>query len=271
GGADGTLGDSRIGPWIRLALLAMTTATAVMDEVPMDMAPNSFDDRYWGCRDKMTAGCRDYGHELQQNSLFAQAWPQQWQRRVPCALSFLGPGHRHHGLHGANVIVQGVSHAVREAGILLDTETNFQLQSSAFPADTPWPPGTLGSAWPDGPVGQFTSTSLSKTVSEGYGTDTFFRCTCGWYTALLSPGQEVLIPPFETFDVTEMAGAGLALVLHLIVSIVCAWFKDRCQPRKEGPLGVVNMTPLSLSNYNFENHGLVRRRYGNINHSPLPE
>uniref|UniRef100_A0A8C5U7M7 NAD(P)(+)--arginine ADP-ribosyltransferase n=1 Tax=Malurus cyaneus samueli TaxID=2593467 RepID=A0A8C5U7M7_9PASS len=191
-----------LGSW-GLALLAMTTATAVMDEVPMDMAPNSFDDRYWGCRDKMTAGCRDYGHELQQNSLFAQAWPQQWQRRVPCALSFLGPGHRHHGLHGANVIVQGVSHAVREAGILLDTETNFQLQSSAFPWQT-----VRGSAWPDGPVGQFTSTSLSKTVSEGYGTDTFFRCTCGWYTALLSPGQEVLIPPFETFDVTEVIRIG---------------------------------------------------------------
>ncbi|XP_057243989.1 NAD(P)(+)--arginine ADP-ribosyltransferase 2-like [Malurus melanocephalus] len=68
-----------------LALLAMSMATVAIEVVPMDMAPNAFDDRYQGCRDKMAAMLPVLKSvEFQQNSLFAPAWAQataEWQNR----------------------------------------------------------------------------------------------------------------------------------------------------------------------------------------------
>ena len=68
---------------LTLALLAMSKATfAIM--VPLDMAPDSFDDQYQGCGDAMKAQLPSLKHsEFQNNSQFAELWPlarAMWQR-----------------------------------------------------------------------------------------------------------------------------------------------------------------------------------------------
>ncbi|RLV71475.1 hypothetical protein DV515_00017411 [Chloebia gouldiae] len=68
-----------------LALLAMTVATVATTVVPLDMARDSFDDQYRGCRQAMAlavpALCK---FEYQKNPLFAQTWAKadaEWRTR----------------------------------------------------------------------------------------------------------------------------------------------------------------------------------------------
>ncbi|NXR52538.1 NARE ribosyltransferase, partial [Hippolais icterina] len=68
-----------------LALLAMAVvATATIEVVPLDMARDSFDDQYRGCGPAMTAALPALNRsEFQQNPLFAEAWQKAaalWQR-----------------------------------------------------------------------------------------------------------------------------------------------------------------------------------------------
>ncbi|NXB67648.1 NARE ribosyltransferase, partial [Struthidea cinerea] len=68
-----------------LALLAMTVATTAIEVVPLDMAPDAFDDQYRGCGRAMAAALPALNRsELQQNPLFAQGWAEataEWRRR----------------------------------------------------------------------------------------------------------------------------------------------------------------------------------------------
>ncbi|NWU03547.1 NRT2 ribosyltransferase, partial [Urocynchramus pylzowi] len=68
--------------------------------------------------------------------------------------------------------------------------------------------------------GRFASSSLDKTVSQGYGTDTMFKVhTCfGVDIQKFSYKQsekEVLIPPFETFEVIDVKTEGSTLNIGL--------------------------------------------------------
>ncbi|NXO78647.1 NARE ribosyltransferase, partial [Sitta europaea] len=68
-----------------LALLAMAVATVVVNVVTLDMEWNSFDDQYLGCVPAMTEALPALNRsELQQNPVFAQAWAEavaEWQNR----------------------------------------------------------------------------------------------------------------------------------------------------------------------------------------------
>ncbi|CAN8176904.1 unnamed protein product [Coccothraustes coccothraustes] len=68
-----------------LALLTRIVATAAIKEVPLDMAHNSFDDRYLNCGPAMTEALPALNvSEFQENPLFAQAWLKataEWQKR----------------------------------------------------------------------------------------------------------------------------------------------------------------------------------------------
>uniref|UniRef100_A0A8C5NNU7 NAD(P)(+)--arginine ADP-ribosyltransferase n=1 Tax=Junco hyemalis TaxID=40217 RepID=A0A8C5NNU7_JUNHY len=73
-----------------LALLAMamaTTAVTTVNVIPLDMAPDSFDDQYQGCGPAMKAALLTLsGSEFQQNKEFAEVWVKaaaKWQSRGP--------------------------------------------------------------------------------------------------------------------------------------------------------------------------------------------
>ncbi|KAL9870257.1 erythroblast NAD(P)(+)--arginine ADP-ribosyltransferase-like [Geothlypis trichas] len=70
-----------------LALLAMAMATTAVDVIPLDMAPDSFDDQYRGCGPAMKAALPALNHsEFEQNKEFAEVWVKaeaEWQRLGP--------------------------------------------------------------------------------------------------------------------------------------------------------------------------------------------
>ncbi|KAF4794473.1 hypothetical protein TURU_101827 [Turdus rufiventris] len=60
---------------LTLALLAMTVATRTIEEKPLDMAPDSFDDQYQGCGPAMKAELPALNRsDLQKNCLLAKVW-----------------------------------------------------------------------------------------------------------------------------------------------------------------------------------------------------
>ncbi|RMB90889.1 hypothetical protein DUI87_32722 [Hirundo rustica rustica] len=150
-----------------LALLAMTVATAAIDEEWMDMAPNSFDDQYRDCGPAMTAVFPALNRsEFQDNPVFAQAWLKavaEWQRKgVPCVPSvILSPGHRCHGL-------------LNEALVKLREDQNAQCRNVFRGVHDICFMARRGQRVR---FGHFTSTSLSRKVAEDYGTDTVFQVT----------------------------------------------------------------------------------------------
>ncbi|XP_057245560.1 NAD(P)(+)--arginine ADP-ribosyltransferase 2-like, partial [Malurus melanocephalus] len=100
----------------------MSMAILAIDVVPMDMAPNSFDDRYWGCRHKMTPELPKLKDaELQRNTLFAEAWTQaeaEWQSRrsTPPPLLSLDQTIALIAYTGSPSLYKEFNAAVREAG-----------------------------------------------------------------------------------------------------------------------------------------------------------
>ncbi|XP_066193347.1 NAD(P)(+)--arginine ADP-ribosyltransferase 1-like [Sylvia atricapilla] len=68
-----------------LALLAITMATLAPVVFPLDMALNSFDDQYQGCGPAMMAAFPALNHsEFQKNPVFAWLWPvavAEWQKQ----------------------------------------------------------------------------------------------------------------------------------------------------------------------------------------------
>ncbi|XP_064559306.1 erythroblast NAD(P)(+)--arginine ADP-ribosyltransferase-like [Zonotrichia leucophrys gambelii] len=70
-----------------LALLAMAMATTALDVFRLDMAPDSFDDQYRDCGPAMKAALPALNSsEFEQNKEFAEVWVKaaaEWQRRGP--------------------------------------------------------------------------------------------------------------------------------------------------------------------------------------------
>ena len=68
---------------LTLALLAMSVDTMAIEEKPLDMAPDSFDDQYQGCGPAMRAELPALNRsDFQNNFQFAQIWPlaiAEWQ------------------------------------------------------------------------------------------------------------------------------------------------------------------------------------------------
>ncbi|KAM4908001.1 erythroblast NAD(P)(+)--arginine ADP-ribosyltransferase-like [Sylvia borin] len=80
-----------------LALLAMAVATMADDVFPLDMAQDSFDDQYQGCRPAMIAALPALNRsEFQKNPVLEEFWPlavAQWQKQGSLVSPLPSPDH----------------------------------------------------------------------------------------------------------------------------------------------------------------------------------
>ncbi|XP_064527910.1 erythroblast NAD(P)(+)--arginine ADP-ribosyltransferase-like [Pseudopipra pipra] len=220
-----------------LLLLATTLATGI-EELALDMAPNSFDDQYRGCRDEMLQKLpRLNRSEFSTNRVYAKVWAEastQWHSR-PFPGCHLQPGqaiallaYSMKGLHrqfNAAVRVAGRSRHLylrsfpfKVLHFLLTTALEDLRGAQTHPRCLHVFRGVRGVRFIAQPgdvvrFGQFTSSSLSRGVIKRFGTDTTFEVlTChGANIRGCSDHpkeEEVLIPPFETFLVTSVTHQG---------------------------------------------------------------
>ncbi|XP_064364248.1 GPI-linked NAD(P)(+)--arginine ADP-ribosyltransferase 1 [Dromaius novaehollandiae] len=217
-------------------------------ELPLDMAPDAFDDEYRGCAEAMEAELAELNRtEMAGNAVYAEAWAgaaARWGEGRPgaprppalrpaqelaiLAYTMQGP------LHGA------FNAAVREAGRsrrrYLDAfpfKTFHFLLSTGLRALRDAGPrlcrrvyrgvrGVRFAARLGRPVrfGHFASASLRNGSAWRFGQDTFFsvETCCGVAIGGFSffpEEEEVLIPPSESFEVTGVARAGGRVLIEL--------------------------------------------------------
>ncbi|NWW52847.1 NRT2 ribosyltransferase, partial [Pedionomus torquatus] len=231
-------------------------------EVKLDMALNSFDDQYLGCSSMMEEELEELNRtEFAKNAIYAQCWTQaaaQWQKKgqgVP-----LPPGMRtEHAVAIMSYTLQdrlypNFNANVREGGSSLsqylhkfDFKVLHFLLTQALSILRKAQPrcynvyrGVTGIRFMAKPkdlvrFGQFTSSSVKKEVATDFGTDTFFLVnTCYgvpiWDFSYFEKEHEILIPPYEKFEVTSVTHGGQGPIIQLssqgtLSKYSCEWVK----------------------------------------------
>uniref|UniRef100_A0A8C3R8I7 NAD(P)(+)--arginine ADP-ribosyltransferase n=1 Tax=Cyanoderma ruficeps TaxID=181631 RepID=A0A8C3R8I7_9PASS len=249
-----------------LALLAMTVATGANDVVLLDMALDSFDDQYRGCGPAMTAALPALNRsEFQKNPLFAQVWGKaaaEWQRRGPRD-SPLSPEQAIAIITYAMDDVHSVfNDAVRVAGRSpQEYRDNFHFKTLHFLLTDALVTlrdalalivqcqdvhqkvcGVRFEAKRGNTIrfGQFMPVSLIKPTAQCSGKETVFQVhTCHameiTFISRHLTSWGVLIPPFETFEVTQVTETGDKTVIQLqsngtYSKYNCEWLKDVAWP-----------------------------------------
>ncbi|KAF1610900.1 Erythroblast NAD(P)(+)--arginine ADP-ribosyltransferase, partial [Eudyptes chrysolophus] len=216
-------------------------------EVALDMAPDSFDDQYQGCSHMMEEELEELNRtEFAKNSIYAEAWTRaatEWrnrQGRVPqlrvlrpeqevALLAYTWNGSQSGPLH------EPFNKAVHEAGRSLDTfhfkALHFLLTKALHALQDAQPrrcyrvyrgiEGIRFTAQPGQSMrfGYFASSSVKKNA-DGFGQDTIFSVeTCYGVPirnfSFFPNEEEVLIPPFEIFKVTNVTRDGDRALIHL--------------------------------------------------------
>ncbi|XP_066196842.1 erythroblast NAD(P)(+)--arginine ADP-ribosyltransferase-like [Sylvia atricapilla] len=265
-----------------LALLAMAVATTANVVEPLDMAQDSFDDQYRGCRPAMTAALPALNHsEFQKNPDFAQVWAKaaaELQKRGS-PVSTLSPDQATAIMAFMTEISDMFNGMVHESGrspqeyrdnfhyktlhflltdalaTLRDTQEGQCLD--VFVQDC----GVLYKAQRGDTVrfGQFFITSLTK-PPQGEGgcpEETEFQVhTCqGTGVQSFSEHPEfqwVVIPPFETFQVTEITQEGDMKIIKLQSTGTsskynCEWLKGGSVSTAPFHLGGLLLTITALA------------------------
>ncbi|XP_058877763.1 NAD(P)(+)--arginine ADP-ribosyltransferase 2-like isoform X1 [Acipenser ruthenus] len=223
------------------ALSILLLSAAALLELPqiqcdsailMDLAEESLDDQYIGCRNEMLKTVQEthLPSELNRNTEFQTAWKRaenEMGQRIQSKLSSEQATAIY--VYTINDVYKKFNRAVRTGGM---NYTEFPFKAWHFHLTDALK--TLKSMKPKcyevfrgvknatqviGNIvrfGQFTSTSVNKTVAERFGTGTLFTIrTClgvsiKKYSAY-SNEKEVLIPPFERFKVMEVNGKEIRL------------------------------------------------------------
>ncbi|NXK69600.1 NARE ribosyltransferase, partial [Sylvietta virens] len=217
-----------------LALLAMAVATTAIKVLPLDMARDSFDDQYQGCGPAMTAALPALNRfEFQRNPHFAWVWPQaaeQWQKQgsrlVPLAFpaqAIAVMAYTMTDMHKEfNNAVSTAGHSPRKYRDNFHFKTLHFLLTQALLTLKGAQNGQCHRVFRGVSdvhyiarrgqrvrFGQFISASLSNETAQEFGTDTIFQVTtCHGADirqfSMYPTEEEVLIPPFETFEVTDI-------------------------------------------------------------------
>ncbi|KAL9870011.1 erythroblast NAD(P)(+)--arginine ADP-ribosyltransferase-like [Geothlypis trichas] len=226
-----------------LALLTMAMATMAVYVFPLDMAQDSFDDQYQGCGPAMKAALLTLSRpEFKQNKEFAEVWEKaaaEWQRRGPpesplspdqataiMAFTMTDPGTFNDALrvvgrsrqeYRDNFHFKTLHFLLTDALATLRDAQKGQCRDVFLSMG-----GTRFEAQRGDTVrsGLFVPMLLSKpTVTSSI--DTMFEVrTChGVEITLFSEHPEpkiVLIPPFETFKVTQYTRKGDKTQIQLL-------------------------------------------------------
>ncbi|XP_072211331.1 NAD(P)(+)--arginine ADP-ribosyltransferase 1-like [Excalfactoria chinensis] len=232
--------------WVLLAgtLLSMSATSSAMCQgdlgpttVRMDMAPQSFDDQYKGCENKMKAVLPKVGRmEIAKNKLFAAIWMKasaKWQQlcshpstcphltreQAIAVLAYSAAGGMYKQFNAATrqgrrshqhyiksyhfkmlhfFLTQAVQ-ALRRSGPKKCYHVYRGVRGIHFTAKI----GTKVR------FGHFTSTSRQKAPTKIFGNDTFFEVKTCYGVPIkkvsFSPSlDEVLVPPYEVFKVTKI-------------------------------------------------------------------
>ncbi|NXI06430.1 NRT2 ribosyltransferase, partial [Pachycephala philippinensis] len=228
-----------------LALLAMTVATTAIEVKRLDMAWGSFDDQYQDCDLDMTKALPALNRsEFKQNPLFAQAWVEardEWQLKGSPASPLSSPAQAIAIMaYTMNILYKEFNAAVRKAGrSRREYRDNFHFKALHFLLTDALATlrGTQGQQCYDvyrgvrdvrfkakrGDTvrfGQFASTSLCKDIARRFGNSTVFQVeTCHGAViqkfSFYPTEKEVLIPPFETFEVTDVTQDGDSTQIQL--------------------------------------------------------
>ncbi|NXK27672.1 NARE ribosyltransferase, partial [Arenaria interpres] len=252
-----------------LVLLAAALAAGnplnikAVEEKVLDMASTTFDDQYQGCSRMMEKELVELNRtEFTNNSIYAESWTKaaaEWRNRgvrvpqPPAMRTEHAVALMAYTLHGG--FYQTFNAAVREAGRsrreyldkfqfkvlhFLMTQALNILQNAQSRRCHQVYRGVQGIRFTARRqdlvrFGQFTSTSLRNKSALDFGQDTFFSVyTCYGVPirnfSFYPDEDEVLIPPFERFKVTNITKHGDRACIHLhsqdtISTYNCEWVK----------------------------------------------
>ncbi|NXX38179.1 NARE ribosyltransferase, partial [Tricholaema leucomelas] len=215
-------------------------------ELELDMAPTSFDDQYQGCSKLMEEELAELNRtEFSTNRLYAEAWglaAEEWRSRrgrvppwlVPqqavALLVYTQQGSLHRDFNAA--VRQGGRSRGHYLGSFHFKALHFLLSQALAALRATQPPrchqayrGVQGIRFTTLPgrrvrFGHFASASTRNGSAEAFGRDTFFWLeTCYGVPirdfSFYPEEEEVLIPPFETFEVVGVSQAGGKALIQL--------------------------------------------------------